>query len=99
MNANQDALERAFALGEVMLEAARTDSWDSIVAAETERSALLAHEHPAGPGSAQWLVRLIEQNQALHDLALRARDEVGRQLGVNRQNHRAATAYLSINRD
>jgi hypothetical protein len=93
------ALEDALATSIRMLEIAEAGDWNALETLEAEREALLALGHPDDARSGELLAELIACNGRIEVAVGNARIEVRKELGENRQRHRAVSAYLVSARD
>lgn len=88
-------LQQAMRLTEQMLQAAGASDWERVASLDSERQPMLAAVDKPDPQWREWLTALHQQNQQVLALATGAREQVERQLGRHRYNHRALNTYIA----
>ena len=96
MSAAHAPLERALAVSDSMLAAAREGHWGSLPGLDAERQPLLRGGHPRDARSRELLRQLLACNEEMLDLAARARSEVADALGRHGYAHHALRAYVDL---
>ncbi|MBA2077190.1 flagellar protein FliT [Rhodanobacter sp. PCA2] len=96
MSAGHAALERALAVSDSMLAAARDGRWDNLPALDAERQPLLHAGHPRDGRSRELLQQLLACNQEMLDLTARVRAEVADALSRHGYARHALRAYVDL---
>lgn len=98
MSTDHAALERALAVSNTMLTAAREGRWDSLPRLEVERAPLLRAGHPRDGRSRELLKQLLACNEQMLGLAARERARVAEELARHSHAHQALRNYVDLAR-
>lgn len=98
MSGEHAALERALAVSNTMLAAARDGQWDSLPRLEVERAPLLRAGHPRDGRSRELLQQLLACNEEMLGLAASERAKVADALARHSHAHQALRNYVDLAR-